>query len=86
MFRLNLPPGVLQRYTQAVQDSYSADHPFTNSTHAADVLQTCHLLLTCAEVCYPGYFDAFDELALLLAAMTHDVKVWQPVLSQPWWK
>ena len=33
--RLGLPQGVLMRYAAAVQDQYSCENPFTNSTHGA---------------------------------------------------
>ena len=42
---------------------------------AADVLQSAHLLLTSVDVTHPGALDAEDELAVLIAALAHDVKV-----------
>lgn len=72
--RLDLSGGALSRYVVAIQNGYSSSNPYTNSTHAADVMQTAHIMLDCPEVALSNCVDALDELAVLVAAMVHDFK------------
>lgn len=48
-------------------------NPYHNKTHAADVLQTMHVILTRGGL-LPGYGDSFTHLACILAAAAHDVE------------
>lgn len=45
------------------------DNPYHNRTHAADVLQTMHMLLRRGGLT-PGYADPLTQVACLLAAVS----------------
>lgn len=69
--RLDLPRGVARKYFQELEANYGTN-PFTNSIHAADVMQATHVLLWEVE----KYMDVPPDMVLvvLLAAAAHDYK------------
>ncbi|KAL6762148.1 hypothetical protein V8C86DRAFT_1806156 [Haematococcus lacustris] len=60
----------LARWLCCIEDGYCAN-PYHNRSHAADVLQTMHMLLTRGGLA-PGYADQQSMLAAYLAAVCHD--------------
>ncbi|GFH21001.1 3'5'-cyclic nucleotide phosphodiesterase [Haematococcus lacustris] len=60
----------LARWLCCIEDGYCAN-PYHNRSHAADVLQTMHMLLTRGGL-VPGYADQQSMLAAYLAAVCHD--------------
>ena len=68
---LDLDKNTLQVFVSELEMGY-LDNPFHNSVHAADVLQTTHVLLSTYEQYHPVAPDRV--LALLVAAMIHDFK------------
>ncbi len=54
----------------AMQDGYN-DNPYHNARHAADVLQSMHVIMTRGGL-MPGYVDQTAMLAAYLAAIVHD--------------
>ncbi|KAJ9521684.1 hypothetical protein QJQ45_015392, partial [Haematococcus lacustris] len=60
----------LARWLCRVEDGYCAN-PYHNRSHAADVVQTMHMLLTRGGL-MPGYADHLTQLAAYLAAVCHD--------------
>ncbi|KAL6763789.1 3'5'-cyclic nucleotide phosphodiesterase [Haematococcus lacustris] len=65
-----MKPTHLARFLRAVEDGY-INNPYHNKTHAADVLQTFHLILRRGGL-IPGYVDPLTHVACLLAAVVHD--------------
>ncbi|KAJ9530480.1 hypothetical protein QJQ45_012452 [Haematococcus lacustris] len=65
-----LDPTKLARWLCRVEDGYCAN-PYHNRSHAADVVQTMHMLLTRGGL-MPGYADHLTQLAAYLAAVCHD--------------
>ncbi|KAJ9530363.1 hypothetical protein QJQ45_000734 [Haematococcus lacustris] len=65
-----LDPIKLARWLCRVEDGYCAN-PYHNRSHAADVVQTMHMLLTRGGL-MPGYADHLTQLAAYLAAVCHD--------------
>ncbi|XRB12552.1 3'5'-cyclic nucleotide phosphodiesterase [Pseudoscourfieldia marina] len=68
--KFKLDVDVTIRYFHAVASAYR-DNPYHNSTHAADVLQSTHVLLTIESL--RSQFTDFQVLAMVLAAMVHDI-------------
>ncbi|KAJ9521888.1 hypothetical protein QJQ45_024758, partial [Haematococcus lacustris] len=66
----HLDPTKLARWLCRVEDGYCAN-PYHNRSHAADVVQTMHMLLTRGGL-MPGYADHLTQLAAYLAAVCHD--------------
>jgi cAMP-specific phosphodiesterase 4/high affinity cAMP-specific and IBMX-insensitive 3',5'-cyclic phosphodiesterase 8 len=69
--RCRVDSGKMLRFMRAVEDGYIGTNPYHNRRHAADVVQTAHMLLT------RGYMavheiDALTQLAFYLAAAVHD--------------
>ncbi|GFH21958.1 phosphodiesterase [Haematococcus lacustris] len=60
----------LARWLCRVEDGYCAN-PYHNRSHAADVVQTMHMVLTRGGL-MPGYADRLTQLAAYLAAVCHD--------------
>ncbi|KAL6762821.1 hypothetical protein V8C86DRAFT_1824914 [Haematococcus lacustris] len=60
----------LARWLCRIEDGYCAN-PYHNRSHAADVVQTMHMLLTRGGL-MPGYADHLTQLAAYLAAVCHD--------------
>ncbi|KAJ9520544.1 hypothetical protein QJQ45_007398 [Haematococcus lacustris] len=60
----------LARWLCRIEDGYCAN-PYHNRSHAADVVQTMHMLLTRGGL-MPGYADRLTQLAAYLAAVCHD--------------
>ncbi|KAJ9520692.1 hypothetical protein QJQ45_007556 [Haematococcus lacustris] len=60
----------LARWLCRIEDGYCAN-PYHNRSHAADVVQTMHMLLTKGGL-MPGYADHLTQLAAYLAAVCHD--------------
>lgn len=67
----HLPTTQLVRCLKAIEDGYSDDNPYHNRKHAADVLQSMHLILHQGGL-LPGYADELTLLACYLAAAMHD--------------
>eukprot|EP00195_Chlamydomonas_chlamydogama_P016231 CAMPEP_0202895694 /NCGR_PEP_ID=MMETSP1392-20130828/4846_1 /ASSEMBLY_ACC=CAM_ASM_000868 /TAXON_ID=225041 /ORGANISM="Chlamydomonas chlamydogama, Strain SAG 11-48b" /LENGTH=1234 /DNA_ID=CAMNT_0049580803 /DNA_START=259 /DNA_END=3963 /DNA_ORIENTATION=- len=67
-FRIN--PVVMARFVREVERGY-LDNPYHNSMHAADVLQSMHVLLHRGGL-VPGYARPVEVFACYLAAMVHD--------------
>lgn len=65
-----IPPDHLLRFLHCVEEGYKKN-PYHNSTHAADVLQTMHVLLHRGGL-VPGYADPMTLMACYLAAIIHD--------------
>ena len=61
----------LATFLKVMEDSYK-DNPYHNKIHAADVLQTVHYMLKCKGM--DNMFADAEILALLLAAIVHDVE------------
>ncbi|KAK9814122.1 hypothetical protein WJX72_000962 [[Myrmecia] bisecta] len=60
----------LARFFRKIEQGYP-DNPYHNRTHAADVLQTMHKMLTEGGL-YPNYADRTGMLSAMLAAVVHD--------------
>ncbi|GLI63480.1 hypothetical protein VaNZ11_006457 [Volvox africanus] len=65
-----IKPVVLARLLRRVEAGYQ-DNPYHNSTHAADVLQSLHVLLHEAQL-HVHYLDRLGLLAAYFAAIIHD--------------
>ncbi len=61
----SLPP--LSRFLRQVEQGYR-DNPYHNKVHAADVVQSMHIILKRGGL-VPGYADPLTHLACLLAAV-----------------
>mmetsp|Transcript_12743 Transcript_12743/g.28893 ORF Transcript_12743/g.28893 Transcript_12743/m.28893 type:complete len:701 (+) Transcript_12743:1-2103(+) len=62
---------IFEAYAQKVHDSYNNDLPYTNFTHACDVVASCYRLLGLSS--WAMWMSDLDCYALLVAAMAHDV-------------
>ncbi|KXZ50319.1 hypothetical protein GPECTOR_17g958 [Gonium pectorale] len=67
---LKLKPAVLARLLRHIEAGYN-DNPYHNATHAADVLQTLHVILHGAQM-HINYVDQLGLLAAYFAAIVHD--------------
>ncbi|KAG2485173.1 hypothetical protein HYH03_016063 [Edaphochlamys debaryana] len=68
--RLKLKPAVLARLLRHIEAGY-VDNPYHNATHAADVLQTLHVIIHGAQL-HVHYLDSLGLLAAYWAAIVHD--------------
>ena len=57
-------------YIRAIEGDYRATNSYHSSTHAADVVQTLHVLIQRSEMKFGSSLDLFS---ILLAAVVHDV-------------
>ena len=71
--RLQIPPKILLSYLIQVEDHYRPAVPYHNSTHAADVAQTMHYLLSlqalqvhnfCSDLCRHAVSAMCDSLSV----------------------
>ncbi|KXZ50318.1 hypothetical protein GPECTOR_17g957 [Gonium pectorale] len=67
---LKLKPTILARLLRHIEAGYN-DNPYHNATHAADVLQTLHVILHGAQM-HINYVDQLGLLAAYFAAIIHD--------------
>jgi len=69
----DLMPESTSRFLVLAEELYSGEvaAPYHNRIHAADVAQTIFVLSS--SIGFDPYFDAMDNLALVLAAVIHDV-------------
>ncbi|GLI61126.1 hypothetical protein VaNZ11_003401 [Volvox africanus] len=68
--KLNLKPSPLARLLRHIEAGYN-DNPYHNATHAADVLQTLHVIIHGAQL-HVHYVDYLGLLAAYFAAIVHD--------------
>ncbi|KAG2447555.1 hypothetical protein HYH02_007479 [Chlamydomonas schloesseri] len=68
--RFRLKPVVLARLLRAIESGY-LDNPYHSAIHAADVLQTLHVIIHSAQL-HVHYLDALGLLASYYAAIVHD--------------
>jgi hypothetical protein len=61
----------LMRFLCLVERDYRGDNPYHNETHAADVTQATHCLMSDPKV--KCHFSKLEIMAMLLAALTHDI-------------
>ncbi|KAG2436202.1 hypothetical protein HXX76_006514 [Chlamydomonas incerta] len=64
-------PHRLARLLRALEDGYRPDNPYHSATHAADVLQTLHVVIRGAGLT-THYLDKLGLLAAYFAAVVHD--------------
>ncbi len=69
---LGLKPIKVARFLQALESSYM-DNPYHCRIHAADVLQTFHVIITRGGFTH-AYVDPIRHLACIIAAAAHDVE------------
>ncbi len=67
----SINPTTLARFLRRVEAGYAKDNPYHNSRHAADVLQSFHMILHHGGL-MPGYVDQQALLACYLTAIIHD--------------
>ncbi|XP_055587770.1 cAMP-specific 3',5'-cyclic phosphodiesterase isoform X4 [Uranotaenia lowii] len=68
---LMIPSKVFLAFMTTLEDHYVKDNPFHNSTHAADVAQSTHVLLNTPAL--ENVFTALEICAALFGACIHDV-------------
>ncbi|KAG2441292.1 hypothetical protein HYH02_009885 [Chlamydomonas schloesseri] len=68
--RLKLKPAVLARLLRHIEGGY-VDNPYHSATHAADVLQTLHVIIHGAQL-HVHYLDPLGLFAAYWAAIVHD--------------
>ncbi|XP_024082676.1 cAMP-specific 3',5'-cyclic phosphodiesterase isoform X3 [Cimex lectularius] len=66
-----IPAKTFITFMLTVEEHYVKDNPFHNSTHAADVTQSTHVLLNTPAL--EGVFTPLETMAALFAATIHDV-------------
>lgn len=66
-----IKPTTFINYMSSVENHYLKDVPFHNCTHAADVTQTSHTLLSAQA--FESVFTDLEVLAAILASAVHDV-------------
>ncbi|XP_055457300.1 cAMP-specific 3',5'-cyclic phosphodiesterase 4A isoform X5 [Psammomys obesus] len=69
--KFRIPVDTMVTYVLTLEDNYHADVAYHNSLHAADVLQSIHVLL--ATPALDAVFTDLEILAALFAAAIHDV-------------
>uniref|UniRef100_A0A8C5P4D6 Phosphodiesterase n=1 Tax=Jaculus jaculus TaxID=51337 RepID=A0A8C5P4D6_JACJA len=69
--KFHIPADTMVTYMLTLEDHYHADVAYHNSLHAADVLQSTHVLL--ATPALDAVFTDLEILAALFAAAIHDV-------------
>uniref|UniRef100_A0A0G4HX23 Phosphodiesterase n=1 Tax=Chromera velia CCMP2878 TaxID=1169474 RepID=A0A0G4HX23_9ALVE len=67
-----IPSQVLCDFFMALSKGYVSTNPYHNSVHAADVVQSFHVLRKWASAKHPQIFGAQETLAGLMAAAVHD--------------
>ena len=67
----NIPATTLLNYLMHLEDHYHRDNPYHNSTHAADVTQSTHVLLSSQAL--ENVFTELEILAAIFASAIHDV-------------
>ncbi|KAF5833632.1 hypothetical protein DUNSADRAFT_10011 [Dunaliella salina] len=67
----SLHPTKLARFLRCIEAGYSPHTPYHNATHAADVVQTLHVLMHKGSM-VPHCADGLSQLAALMAAVMHD--------------
>jgi len=68
---LKLNQTKLLNYLKLIENGYVSTNPYHNSIHAADAMQTVHVLLSLDKL--SGAFDDLEILSILIAAAGHDV-------------
>ncbi|VDP67128.1 unnamed protein product [Echinostoma caproni] len=69
VLRINEP--MMMTWLTVIEENYHMNNPYHNATHAADVMQcTAYLMRRDA---LTSVFDSMDEVAMLLAAVVHDL-------------
>ncbi|XP_065069739.1 3',5'-cyclic-AMP phosphodiesterase 4C-like isoform X3 [Rhopilema esculentum] len=66
-----IKPSVFVSYMSSVENHYLKDVAFHNSTHAADVTQATHFLLSATA--FQGVFSDLEVFAAIFASAVHDV-------------
>ncbi|GFR42649.1 hypothetical protein Agub_g3586, partial [Astrephomene gubernaculifera] len=66
-----LKPVTLARLLRQIEAGYQSSNPYHNATHAADVLQTLHVIVYSAQL-HVHYLDPLGLLAAYYAAIVHD--------------
>jgi cAMP-specific phosphodiesterase 4 len=66
-----VPAKVFLAFMSTLEDHYVKDNPFHNSLHAADVTQSCNVLLNTPAL--ENVFTPLEICAALFAACIHDV-------------
>ncbi len=61
----------LTTFLRTIDAGYSPNNPYHNARHAADVLQSMHVIVTRGGLA-PGYVDRATLLACYLSAVVHD--------------
>ena len=69
----NIVAFALSRWLLCIEDGYYEDNPYHNAIHAADVLQTFHVLLMRGGLVPTCVTSDLVHLACYLAAIVHDV-------------
>ncbi|GIL62511.1 hypothetical protein Vafri_16725 [Volvox africanus] len=70
MRKFDIKPQLLARFMRRVEEGYRPN-PYHSKTHAADVLQTLHVIIHRGGLA-PGYVDPLTLMACYLAALVHD--------------
>ena len=68
---LMVPAKVFLAFMTTLEDHYVKDNPFHNSLHAADVTQSCNVLLNTPAL--ENVFTPLEICAALFGASIHDV-------------
>ncbi|KAG2436688.1 hypothetical protein HXX76_006216 [Chlamydomonas incerta] len=68
--KFKIKPAILARLLRALEAGYQGN-PYHNATHAADVLQTLHVIIHGAQL-HVHYLDKLGLLAAYFAAIVHD--------------
>jgi cAMP-specific phosphodiesterase 4 len=66
-----VPAKVFLAFMSTLEDHYVKDNPFHNSVHAADVTQSCNVLLNTPAL--ENVFTPLEICSALFAACIHDV-------------
>lgn len=67
--RFNIPLDPLVNFLKNIEDGYRDKNPYHNRKHAADVLQSMHLILHDG---IPGFVDHLTLLSCYIASIVHD--------------
>ena len=68
--KFNIKESKLINFLKRIEQGYP-DNPYHNRIHAADVLQSMHVIMTKGGL-YPKYIDTFQQFAGYVSAMLHD--------------
>ncbi|GLI60999.1 hypothetical protein VaNZ11_003257 [Volvox africanus] len=69
--RFKINPVTLARLLRHIEAGYHRHNPYHNATHAADVLQTLHVIIHAAQL-HEHYLDQLGLLAAYFAVIIHD--------------